>query len=227
MTSAHILYIPTIFLLGLITGMLVKPQNTHANVTSSARHAVSGRVLFGSLLVFIFVFFGTHFFSIPRSAHAVHHALNGGEIFDKKPSFTSEEVYGRIDKFPQNGIFLYKQFTYTTDILFPITFLVFLVLVSLYISQRAYLPKKTQIMLLFIPLSWFALDMIENSMIFHILNILPSKSESLASVLGFVTIAKFTLLLFSISSPAFIKTFEKSLIREFYPRQKDASNVGS
>jgi hypothetical protein len=219
MTSAHILYIPTVFMLGILTGMLIKSSGKVETNTPSQQR-VSGLLLLGSLFVFLFAFIGTHFFPIPRSAHAVHHALDGAEIFDKKPSYTSSEVYERINDFPEGGRILYKQFSYTTDILFPITLFCFLILLSIYVSQRAMIPQKLRIILVFIPIMWFSFDMVENAIVYHILDIYPMRKEWLASILGYVTIVKFALLLLSVAIPALIKAFEKSLIAKFLAGQK-------
>jgi hypothetical protein len=211
MTSAHVLYIPTIFMLGLVTGMLLKsPASDNKQIPDSP---ISGKVLLGSFLIFAIVFIGTHFFYIPKSAHAVTKALNGAEIFDKKPSFTSGEVYARIASFPQAGIYLYKQFTYTMDVLFPITLFAFLVLLTQYISQRAFLSKRFRIALALIPVIWFLLDMAENAMVYGLLDTYPAKNFALAGSLGYVTMTKFSFLLLSIASPAMIKAFEKTIVR--------------
>jgi len=207
MTSAHILYIPTIFLLGLIVGSLIRSQNqlpvTNDEKQSSKRGMrVSGRVLLSSFLVFVLVFIGTHFFEIPRSSKAVVKALNGQEIFDKKPSFSQEEVYARISNFPENGIQLYKQFTYTIDVLFPLTFFSFLFLLALYAKERSGTNSNFKLLLLLFPFLWFISDMIENASIFHLLSILPRENIQLGGVLGYITIAKFILLLLSILAPA-------------------------
>ncbi len=207
MTSAHILYIPTIFLLGVIVGSLIRSQN-QLPVTNDERQSsmrgmrVSGRVLLSSFLVFVLVFIGTHFLEIPRSSKAVVKELNGQEIFDKKPSYSSEEVYARISNFPENGIQLYKQFTYTIDILFPLTLFSFLFLLAQYAKERSMTNSKIKLFLLVFPLLWFISDMIENASVFHLLSILPGENVQLAGILGYITITKFLLLLLSILAPA-------------------------
>jgi hypothetical protein len=209
MTSAHILYIPTIFMLGMLTGLLVKSSSSDHTTTKVDAHFISGKLLLGAFIVFAFVFAGTHFFSIPRSAHAIHHALNGAEIFDKSPSYTSSEVYSRIASFPSSGIYLYKQFTYTTDVLFPITLFTFLILLSKYLGQRARVSKRIQTTLTMLPIVWFGLDMAENAIVFNLLDNFPLRNDLLAGMLGYVTISKFTMLLLSIAIPALVKIFEK------------------
>lgn len=205
MTSAHILYIPTIFLLGFLTGSLAgKGFNSSDNPANESR--ITGKVLFGSFLIFVAVFIGTHFFDIPRSSKAVAKALNGLDIFDKKPAYTSAEVYSRIELFPENGRQLYQQFTYTIDILFPITLFVFLFLLSRFVIKRITLSRASQIILMAVPVLWLSVDFIENAIIFNLLNNFPVKHNLLAGSLGYITITKFSLLLLSILAPTLLIT---------------------
>ena len=167
MTSAHFLYIPTIFSLGLLMGTLLSSHSEPSIKNNQKQNSpfLKGRTLFGSFLIFIAVFIGTHFFEVPRSSKAVSTALHGADIFDKTPAFSSEDVYSRIASFPIDGIALYKEFTYTIDILFPITLLAFLILLSLYVTNRLLIPGRFQITLLLIPTVWFVSDMGENYII--------------------------------------------------------------
>lgn len=222
MTSAHLLYIPIIFSLGLLVGTLLSSYSetpNKANNLEKNRQGVNSKPLFGSFLIFISVFIGTHFFNVPRSSKAVSIALNGAEIFDKKPSFSSEQVYTRIASFPIDGIALYKQFTYTMDVLFPITLLAFLLLLSHYVTKRLLMPRQIQIALLLIPILWFTSDLVENSIIYYLLNTLPIKHEELSSMLGYLTITKFTLLLLSITIPTLLRVFEKRFIGKLISMQ--------
>ena len=204
MTSAHILYIPTIFFLGFLAGSL--SSNGYSQV-STTRSGITSRTLLGSFVIFAIVFAGTHFFEIPRSSKAVAKALNGLEIFDKKPSYSSDEVYTRMETFPEYGRLLYKQFTYTIDVLFPITFFVFLILLARFTINKFRLSKPLQIGLQIIPVTWIGMDFIENAIIFNLLDQYPVKNHFLAGSLGYITLIKFTLLLLSIIAPATIIAF--------------------
>jgi hypothetical protein len=205
MTSAHILYIPTIFLLGFLTGSLAGKGFSNSNNPAN-ESGITGKVLLGSFVIFAIVFSGTHFFDIPRSSKAVSKALNGLEIFDKKPSYTSAEVYSRIELFPENGRLLYQQFTYTIDILFPITLFAFLFLLSRFVIKRINIARTSQIILMAVPVLWLSMDFVENAIIFNLLNNFPVKRHVLAGSLGYITIAKFSLLLLSILAPTAILT---------------------
>lgn len=198
MTSAHLLYIPTIFLLGFLTGTLFP----HKPETSPAKSTVSGKSLILSLVVFMVVFIGTHSFPIPRSSKAVTLALDGAELFDREPSYTSEEVYNRIDAFPQAGIYLYQEFTYTIDVLFPVTLLALLMLLARYTTDRIKIPSALKMAATWLPITWFASDMVENTVIYNLLKQYPMKLEFLAGSLGYITTVKFALLVLSILTPA-------------------------
>jgi hypothetical protein len=205
MTSAHILYIPTIFLLGFLSGSLAgKGFNSSDNTANES--GITGKVLLGSFVIFAIVFIGTHFFEIPRSSKAVTKALNGVEIFDKKPAYTSAQVYSRMELFPENGRLLYQQFTYTIDILFPITLFAFLFLLSRFVIKRITISRTLQIVLMAVPILWLSMDFIENAIIFNLLNDYPVKHYVLAGSLGYITITKFSLLLLSILGPTLLIT---------------------
>lgn len=206
MTSAHILYIPTIFLLGFLTGSLfgkaTNSQNHSSLDSASKTSVVSGKSLLGSFVIFALVFVGTHFFEIPRSSKAVTKALNGSEIFDKKPSYSSDEVYSRMSAFPEKGRELYQQFTFTIDILFPLTLFSFLFLLARFTINRFHVSDRAiQIVMVALPMIWFCSDMVENAIIFHLLSKYPVRNQALAGTLGYITIIKFTLLLLSILAP--------------------------
>jgi hypothetical protein len=205
MTSAHILYIPTIFLLGFLTGSLAGKGFSNSNNPAN-ESGITGKVLLGSFVIFAIVFIGTHFFDIPRSSKAVSKALNGLEIFDKKPSYTSAEVYSRIELFPENGRLLYQQFTYTIDVLFPITLFVFVFLLSRFVINKITMCRTSQIILMAVPVLWLSMDFIENAIIFNLLNNFPVKHHVLAGSLGYITITKFSLLLLSILAPTVMIT---------------------
>ena len=209
MTSAHILYIPTIFLLGFLTGSLVG-KGSNSPEEASKQSGITGRTLLGSLLILAIVFVGTHFFEIPRSSKDVTKALNGLEIFDKKPSYTSDDVYSRMEMFPEYGRLLYKQFTYTIDVLFPITLFTFLFLLARFAVKGAVISRRLQILLIAIPVLWVSMDLIGNVIIFKLLDDFPVKRHALAGSLGYITITKFSLLLLSILGPTIVITLGKA-----------------
>ncbi len=208
MTTAHILYIPTIFLLGFLAGSLFgKAKMTADSPTGTGSVAknpkITGRLLLASFVIFLAVFIGTHFFEIPRSSKAVAKALNGVEIFDKHPSYSSSEVYARLAAFPPAGRALYQQFTYTIDVLFPLTLFIFLLLLALFILERyAVKGKAARVLVALLPVLWFGSDMVENAMIYRLLSMYPVHNNAMAGILGYITISKFSLLLLCVLVPA-------------------------
>lgn len=211
MTSAHILYIPTIFVLGFLAGNLF---DNRAVTSATSASPLSGRILLGAFLVFAVVFIGTHFFEIPRSSKAVTVALNGAEIFDKKPPYSSDEVYQRISTFPPSGVYLYKEFTHTIDVLFPVSLFAFLFLLSRVVIQRHRPRKAFKVFITLLPILWFLSDMIENSVIYYLLDEFPIRHDVLAGFLGGITISKFTLLLLSFLMPVSLIAFSKKVVSD-------------
>lgn len=211
MTIQHIFYIPTIFLLGLVFGFILnerRPGISGVNAIATDQpdyqfqYRTSGRKLFLAFLIFLLVFIITHMFEIPWGSKSVSHLLGGQEIFDKKPVFSATEVYRRMDQFSPQGIAAYKGFTYTIDIVFPISFFTFLWTFVRFVSQRIILHKNIVAVLISLPFVWFAFDMVENAVVFHILSNFPSKSWGIAGWLGYITTMKFGLLLLSILVPS-------------------------
>lgn len=210
MTSAHILYIPIIFFLGFLTGTLtIRKPNGKSNSS-----ILSGKFVIGAFVIFIIAFIGTHFFPIPKSSRAVSIVLNGREIFDKKPSYSAEEVYTRLSEFPKAGIELYKSFTYTIDVLFPLTLLAFLFLLSRFVAGQSTIRKPLKTFASVIPIIWFASDMVENIVIFQLLDRFPERQNFLAGSLGYITITKFTLLLLSVVTPVLTILLRKKFAQE-------------
>jgi hypothetical protein len=205
MTIQHIFYIPSIFLLGFVFGTMVNKTTTSKK--DQLQYKTSKKKLLQTFLIFFLVFVVTHIFEIPWGSKAVSQLLGGIEIFDKSPVFSSEAVYERVRLFPAEGLMAYKRFSYTIDVLFPISFLVFLSTFARFVSQRITIPKYLAKVLIRVSFFWFAFDMLENAVIFNILTKFPSQNELLGSSLGFITVLKFGLLLLSILMPSLVFLF--------------------
>jgi len=208
MTTEHVLYIPTIFFIGFLIGKLATPQIDQNAPTG--HKLIKGNLVLGSFILFAVVFAATHFLELPASSKAVSKALGGAEIFDKSPSFSSDEVYQRISHFPEAGIYLYKRFTHSIDILFPLSFFVFLLLLSKFLVQRLQANPIIIRILTALPIIWLACDMVENGVIYYLLNDFPERHNLLAGILGYLTIIKFVFLLLSVAMPALSTLFKKS-----------------
>ncbi len=207
MTIQHIFYIPTIFLLGFVFGTMTNKVTESQN--NQLLYKTSRRKLLQTFLVFLLVFVITHIFEIPWGSKAVSQLLGGIEIFDKSPVFSSDAVYERISLFPAEGLTAYKRFTYTIDVIFPISFFVFLFTFSQFVCQRVTIPKYLENVLINIPIFWFVSDLLENAVIFNILTKFPSQNEFLGSSLGFISVIKFGLLMLSILVPSLLLLFAK------------------
>jgi hypothetical protein len=205
MTIQHIFYIPTIFLLGFVFGTMTNKVTQSQN--NQLLYKTSRRKLLQTFLIFLLVFVVTHIFEIPWGSKAVSKLLGGIEIFDKSPVFFSDTVYERISLFPAEGLMAYKRFTYTIDVLFPFSFLLFLFTYARFVSQRIHIPKYLAKVLIRLSFFWFAFDMLENAVIFNMLSKFPSQNEFLGSSLGFITVIKFGLLMLSILMPSLLFIF--------------------
>lgn len=223
MTIQHILYLPTIFVFGLVFGIMFNEKRrgiiADDSLVSSrqddpVQRRTSGSKLFQFFIIFLLVFVVTHMFEIPWGSKAVSQLLGEVEIFDKRPVFSSIEVYKRISQFPVEGLTAYKQFTYTIDIIFPLSFFAFLITLARFVSQRITIPKYLENFLIGLPFFWFASDLIENAVIFSLLFNYPSQSIFLASSLGYITAMKFGLLLFSIFTPSLLIIFARKYTRQ-------------
>ncbi|MGJ1266777.1 hypothetical protein ACR78F_12930 [Sphingobacterium spiritivorum] len=207
MTFQHIFYIPTIFLLGLIFGILLS-NNTS---TASAEGKMSGKKLGLVFLIFIIVFIITHSFNVPAGSKQVSMLLGGLEIFDKKPIFGSDAVYHYIQSFPEIAIRVYKRFTYTIDVIFPLSMLLFLYTFSKFTLQRVALTKYFFKTVKLLPWIWFGFDMLENATVFYLLSEFPKQYPLVAGSLGWITVTKFVLLFLSLFVPASLLLFAKKL----------------
>lgn len=218
MPIQHIFYIPAIFLLGLVFGIMINERRRGIIAKNSAtatsdndqlHHETSGNRLLQTFIIFLLMFVVTHMFEIPWGSKAVKQLLGGLEIFDKRPIFSSTEIYTKISQYPVEGLIAYKRFTYTVDIIFPLSFFAFLLTLARFVSQRITIPKYAVNVLIGLPIFWFASDLVENAVIFSILSKFPSQSEILASSLGYITTTKFGLLLLSLFIPSLLFIFSK------------------
>lgn len=207
MTFQHIFYIPAIFLLGLILGTLFSNKTG----STSADGNVSGKKLGLVFLIFIIVFIITHAFTIPAGSKQLSMLLGGLEIFDKKPLFGSDAVYHHMQLFTEIGIDTYKRFTYTVDVIFPLSMLAFLYTFSKFTLQRIKLPKYLFKIARLLPWIWFGFDMLENATIFYLLSEFPKQHPFIAGSLGWITVTKFVLLFLSLLVPASLLLLARKL----------------
>lgn len=137
------------------------------------------------------------------------------QLFDQHASFSPDEVHRRIERFGELGRESYRVFTYTSDVIFPVSLLLFLVVLSRFAAERAAIGTITHAAITRMPVLWFAADMIENVVIYVLLTTYPAEQPLLAGVLGYVTMAKFGLLFGSLAVPVVVYlAFRKETSRQ-------------
>jgi hypothetical protein len=151
---------------------------------------------------FSLVFVITHMVPFEGGAKALHATLQGQPLFDQHTAPTADAVYERLQSFGAAGREAYRRFTYTGDILFPLSLLLFLTVLAFFVRQRTAAPRALRYLLISLPFIWFLADMAENSMIYVLISNYPDRHMFLAGLLSTITTLKFTLLLGSIGVPA-------------------------
>ena len=145
------------------------------------------------------VFAVTHFAPIPGGLVELRAATGGRPILDLQPSFAADEVYARLEAFGHAGRELYQRFLVTTDVVFPLSLLGFLVALAHHASIGM-APLRRGV-LFALPGLWFALDMAENVSIYWLLSQYPDRDDVVASALGFVTSGKRAALIVALGAP--------------------------
>lgn len=188
MTPHHIFYIPSVFILGLVTGAAVSRRQP-----SSSREA---RVLIGSLVLLVVMFAITHVMPLAGGPAALHGALGGVPLFDQSPLFSPAAVVERVAAYGPAGRAAYARFTYTADVVFPLTLLLFLTQLRKHVRR----PNGDRVMGVMAP-AWFLADMMENAMVHTLLTSFPEPHDGIAGILGVVTVLKFGLLALALGWP--------------------------
>lgn len=209
MTQQHILYIPIVFLLGFIIGLLfAQVRSSKAKSMEISHHTRARNRLVYVFIVFAMIFTITHVFDLPYNSKNVK-SLLGHEIFDKSPVFSANEVYQKISGFSLDGIKAYKIFIYTSDLLFPMAFLLFLLAYHRYMLYKSGPALSKCVLMRSLPYMWFLSDLLENLLVFSVLNLYPTRYDVLAGSIGFVTVTKFTLLVSSLMLPIVFFAYSK------------------
>ncbi len=205
MTSAHFFFIPSIFFLGVFVGAAL---SNYLKQSPPEKRKVTGiskttrSLLFSTFGVFVIIFIITHMVPFAGGAKALHATLGYQQLFDQHTSSTAVEVYDRLERFGEVGREAYKRFTYSGDVIFPLSLLVFLIVLAYFVRERTSLSRVFRIFLISAPVLWFLSDMIENSVIYFLIAQYPQKNIFLAELLAPITNLKFILLLGSIALPA-------------------------
>ena len=198
MPPQHIIFIPALFLLGFISGFCVRAEGGAKSDVFETKPSNRRWPLALALLTVIVVFVSTHLMPSFGGVHAVERAAHGLPVLDRAPAFDPGEIMQRLESFGPVGRAAYKRFTYTSDIVFPVTILAFFLLLARFL--RGLRPTKIGWILFIFPSAWLLTDLAENVLVYSVIDAFPVVSKA-ASVLGEVTVAKFTLLFASIIMP--------------------------
>lgn len=190
MPSNHLFFIPAVFLVGALAGFIAA---THRTARPTA--------LLATLGVFLVTLLATHFAPIPGGVQALKASVNHQQLFDQRPAFSSDELQSRLDAFGAAGREAYQQFTYTTDLIFPLALFLFLFALARFVGERVGPMKIPRGILRAAPILWFSADLVENGIIYSLLATYPTLHAAPAMLLPYVTISKFGLLLVSLVLP--------------------------
>lgn len=153
-----------------------------------------------SFFILALVFITTHIFPYFGGVKAINLATGGLKILDSSPVFSDGEVYHRLEAFGEIGREMYQRLTYTSDVVFPFSFLVFLFFLGRFVIQNSSGGRVSTLILYTMPVVWFLADIIENVIVYLVLDSYPQQLV-IAGVLGYVTITKFILLGLSLLAP--------------------------
>lgn len=190
MPLSHLIFIPAVFLIGALAGFTV-----------ATRRGGRPTALLTTLGIFFVTLLVTHAAPIPGGVHALKASVNHQQLFDQHPTVSPDDVYRRISAFGATGREAYQQFTYTTDLVFPLTLFLFLFALARFVGER-FGPMQMQRRILRLgPILWFTSDLVENGIIYFLLATYPTLHAVPASMLAYVTVSKFVLLLVSFALP--------------------------
>ena len=190
MPWSHLIFIPAVFLIGVLVGVLV---TTHRAGRPTALVAALG--------VFVITLFATHLAPVPGGVRALRASVSQQQLFDQHPTFSPDAVYRRISDFGATGREAYQQFTYTTDLIFPLALFLFLFMLARFVDTRVAPVDIPQRILKLAPRLWLTSDLVENGIIYFLLATYPTRHAIPAALLAFVTVSKFVLLLVSFALP--------------------------
>lgn len=202
MPSSHFIFIPAVFLIGGLTGVV---GAHYWGRVPLARSTATGHVrpiaLARTLGVFLMTFVVTHLLPVPGGVLALRSSVNHQKLFDQNPAFSPDETYRRIVAFGQGGRDAYQQFTHTSDLMFPLALFLFLFVLARFVGERVAPAKGTRIMLSAAPIVWFISDLVENGTVYLLLSTYPTRHAVASTLLPYVTVSKFALLVVSFGLP--------------------------
>ncbi len=190
MPSSHLVFIPAVFLIGALAGFVV-----------AMRRGSRPTALVATLSMFLSTLLVTHVAPIPGGVRALQASVSHQPLFDQHPAFSPDDLHRRISAFGATGREAYQQFTYTTDLIFPLALFLFLFAFARVVGERVEPMKIPRRILWLGPMLWFSSDLFENGMIYFLLATYPSRHVVPATILPYVTVSKFVFLLVSFALP--------------------------
>lgn len=163
--------------------------------------APSGRSVILALAGASAAFAVTHLLPLPGTLHDVMRHNGGQKILDLQPQFSADGVYQRLAAFGESGRESYLRMMLSMDMLFPLAFTTFLVLLALYVVRKADTGPVLQLLLPLVPLGYLIADLAENLSIAWLLLAYPSRHDGLAGVLGYISVAKRICMFAALGSP--------------------------
>lgn len=203
-------FIPLVFLVGVMAGSIFTARFFRSKTAELKTNKTKLPSRIGQLLVSFAVLMGifsvTHIVPQWGGSKAITVMAHGTPLLDQQPVFSSREVIERLDAFGLAGREMYRRFTYTIDVIFPVSLFIFLVTIKRFVVQARTLSKRASMVLTGLPITWFAADMIENAIIFTLIGQFPNENLILGGILGYLTVVKFGLLSLSLLFPAVLFT---------------------
>lgn len=172
-----------------------------------------------SFVVFILIFGVTHFATFPGSLEHFKKVTNDQQLLDLKPEFSTQGVYERLGSFGEEGRAAYLMLVPTIDIIFPIcAFIFFLMLGQL--ARENYRQALYSRSYWILPSIYLLMDFLENTLVVLMLVNYPERMDSVASVLGFISVTKRIFMILSLCVPLLLL-----LLVTFQRWQKSTTHV--
>jgi hypothetical protein len=144
MPLSHLIFIPAVFLVGALAGFVVGRHRDAFPSNRAAARRTRPTALVLALGVFLAILLATHFAPIPGGVRAVQASVDQEKLFDQTPAFSPDEVYRRIVAYGEVGRATYQQFTFTTDLIFPLGLFLFLFVLGRSAGERVAVGRTTR-----------------------------------------------------------------------------------
>lgn len=165
-----------------------------------------------AFVIFILIFSVTHFATFPGSVEYFKEITNNQPLLDLKPEFSPRGVYERLEDFGNEGRAAYLKLIPTIDLIFPICAFIFFLMFGRLAAEKYGQPIYSRYYWT-LPSIYLLMDFMENAFIVLLLVKYPERLDSIASVLGFISVTKRIFMIISIGFP--LALFSLSLLRNW------------